>query len=88
MAPANTNPDYVFQHLKDDFFPVPADPRYGALGLLTKPDGSIIHSAIFLADSFVNCKNGDTQMHPWLICTLSDLLTSIPFRCRPTSSST
>jgi hypothetical protein len=77
------NPDFVFQHLKDDFFPVPADPRYGDLVLLTKPDGSIIHSAIFLADGFVYSKNGDTQMHPWLICTIPDLLDQYSFQVPP-----
>lgn len=75
--------DFVLQHLKDDFFPVPADPRYGDLVLLTKPDGSIIHSAIFLADGFVYSKNGDTQMHPWLIGTIPDLLDQYSFQVPP-----
>ena len=77
------NPSFVFRHLQDDFTPVHGDTRYGDLVLLTKPDGSIIHSAVFLADGFVFSKNGDTDLHPWLICTLADLLDQYAFQVPP-----
>lgn len=78
-----SNAEYVFERLKEDYFPVHADPRYGDLLLLTKPDGSIIHSAIFLADDYVYSKNGDTEMHPWLISTIADLLDQYSFQVPP-----
>lgn len=77
------NPDFVLQKLKTDFFPVPADPRYGDLVLFALPDGRIIHTALYLADNFVYSKNGDTELHPWLISTVADLLEQYSFQVPP-----
>ena len=77
------NPAFVMQHLKADFFPVLTDPRYGDLVLLTKPDGDVIHSAVFLADDFVFSKNGNGDLHPWIIASLPDLLEKYSFQVPP-----
>ena len=76
-------PAFVFQHLKEDYFPVQSDPRYGDLVLLTKPDGDIIHSAVYLADNFLFSKNGEGDLHPWIIASLPDLLEKYSFQVPP-----
>ncbi len=51
------------------------DRCYGDVILLQKPDGSIIHSAVYLADAdIVYTKNGETVMHPWMFSTMAELM--------------
>jgi len=45
-------------------YPVPGDPIYGDMVLLSKPDGGIIHSAIYWRTTLFSQKNGDTVMYP------------------------
>ncbi len=73
------NPDFgkapaAFAEIRDNYFPTPGDPRYGDLVLFSKPDGTVIHSAIFIADDICFTKNGATTIHPWMLSTLADLL--------------
>ena len=69
-----TDPKYVAQKLKEDYVSVMFDPRYGDVVVLQKPDGDIIHSAVYLADNIVFTKNGSTQVHPWMFSTISDMI--------------
>ncbi|MDB6026429.1 MAG: hypothetical protein JWM68_2652, partial [Verrucomicrobiales bacterium] len=46
----------VKEKLDSDYYPVFSDPRYGDLVFLTKPNGDIVHSAVFLADDIVYTK--------------------------------
>jgi hypothetical protein len=78
-----SDPAYVLDKLKLNYFPVGSDPRYGDIVLFTKPDGSIIHSAVFLADNIVYTKNGDTPIHPWMLSTVSDLIQQYSFHVAP-----
>jgi len=78
-----SNPDYILHELKTDYYPAPGDPMYGDLVLLIKPDGSIIHSAIYLADDIVFTKNGNTVMTPWMLSTVNDLLDQYSFQVQP-----
>jgi len=66
--------DYAFNEIKTNYFPIPGDPRYGDLVLFSKPDGSVIHSAIYIADDICYTKNGATSIHPWMLATVADLL--------------
>jgi len=77
------DPNFVLEKLRNDFYPIYSDPRYGDVILFSKPDGITIHSAIFLADNFVYSKNGDTPLNPWIITTLPELLDYYSFMVAP-----
>src|SRR5206468_3314198 len=53
--PDNRYSDLKFlrEKLDADYYPMFSDPRYGDLVFLTKPNGDIVHSAVFLADDVV-----------------------------------
>jgi hypothetical protein len=78
-----TTPDFILQKLREDYFPVPSDQRYGDLIVFLTPGGSMIHSAVYLADDIVFTKNGDTSMHPWMLSTVQDLLDQYSFQVPP-----
>jgi hypothetical protein len=65
---------YVRQELNDNYHPITSAPRYGDVLLFAKPDGTIIHSAVYLADDICFTKNGGAASEPWMISTLSDIL--------------
>ena len=65
--------DYVRERLRLDFYPVASDLRFGDVLTFCKPDGTIIHSAVFLADDIVYSKNGATALTPWMLSTIGDL---------------
>jgi hypothetical protein len=70
-----SDPAYVKQKLLEDYTSVLVDRRYGdVILLMKKPDGDIIHSAVYLADDIVYTKNGDTPIHPWMFSTMSELM--------------
>ena len=52
--------------------PVTDCPRYGDVLIMAKPDGDIIHSAVFT-------KNGATAIFPWMFSTVPDLLKQYSF---------
>jgi len=64
----------VKQKLDSEYFPVFSDPRYGDLVFLVKPNGDIIHWAVFLADDIVYTKNGGHFTAPWMLAKISDLV--------------
>ena len=75
--------EYAIKELKENYFPAPGDPIYGDVVLFAKPDGSIIHSAVYLADDICFTKNGGTIIHPWMLSTISDLLEQYSFQVAP-----
>ncbi len=64
----------LHKKLDADYYPVFSDPRYGDLVFLTKPNGEIIHSAVYIADNIVYTKNGGHFSAPWLLMEISRLL--------------
>lgn len=53
----------------------------GALGdvlLFVRPDGSIAHSCIYIADDIVFTKNGTSPASPWILMNLADVLAIYP----------
>jgi hypothetical protein len=76
-------PEYVREELKNNYYPATGDPRYGDVVLFTKPDGSIIHSAVYIADDICFTKNGGTVIYPWMLAPLSDLLEQYNFQAGP-----
>ena len=73
-------PGHVLQLLRENYYPAAGDPQYGDVVLLTKPDGSAVHSAVYLADDIVFTKNGSTIAYPWMLSTVSDLLKQYSFQ--------
>lgn len=60
--------------LQAEYQPITGPRRYGDVLLLLKPDNSLIHSCVYLADDIVYTKNGGSPFAPWQLMTLSDLL--------------
>ncbi len=67
------NPAAFAVELATSYFPISGDPSYGDVVILEKPDGEIVHSAVFIADEIVFTKNGSTPIFPWMFSTVPDL---------------
>ena len=67
------------QEIATDYFPISGDPSFGDILILAKPDGEIVHSAVFIADEIVFTKNGATAIFPWMFSTVPDLLKQYSF---------
>jgi hypothetical protein len=67
-------PEQLRQKIDAEYYPVFSDPKYGDIVFLTKPNGEIVHSAVFIADDIVYTKNGGHFTAPWLLMKLPDLL--------------
>jgi hypothetical protein len=76
-------PNYGLVELKENYSPVQGDPSYGDVVLFAKPDGAIIHSAVYIADDICFTKNGATAVHPWMLATVSDLIDHYSFELDP-----
>ena len=68
------DPNTVAQTIKSDYYPEFSDPRYGDLVLLTRPDGNVIHSAIYIAADVVYTKNSGNFRDPFILMKLSDMV--------------
>jgi len=73
------NPETFARDLAANYFPITGDPRYGDIIVMTKPDGEIVHSAVFIADEIVFTKNGATVAYPWMFATIPDLMKQYSF---------
>jgi len=78
-----SQPDYVQEKLKLDYFPVSADPRFGDVVVFAEPNGNVLHSAVYLAADFVYTKNGYTDLHPWMLSTISNLFSAYSVNIPP-----
>jgi hypothetical protein len=76
-------PDEALEELKENYSLAPADPRYGDLVLFSKPDGTIVHSAVYIADDICFSKNGSTVADAWILVTISDLIERYSFQVSP-----
>ena len=76
--PDNRYSDLKFlkEKLDNDYYPMFTDPRYGDLVFLTKPNGDIVHSAVYIADDIVFTKNGGHFSAPWIFMRLPELVDS------------
>jgi len=69
---------YVGEILASNYVPVSGPPQFGDVVLLTLPDGSSIHSAVYIADHIVFTKNGPSLAAPFLFSTVEDMLAFYP----------
>ncbi len=70
--------DYLKEVLIKAYTPVQGRPAMGDLLVMTKPNGEVIHSCIYLADDIVFTKNGRAPSIPWTLTTLPDLQAVYP----------
>jgi hypothetical protein len=78
-----SDPGFFREKLQNDYTRVAAQPHYGDIILLEKPDRSVIHSAVFLADNIVYTKNGGSPSSPWILSTLPDMMERYSFHVAP-----
>lgn len=57
---------------------VEGDPRFGDIILLTHPDGTTLHSAVYIADGIVFTKNGTALAAPFIFSTMENMLAFYP----------
>lgn len=70
----SVNPAEWGRRLTTDYFNVFADPRYGDILVISRPNGEVIQTAIYLADDLVFTRLGPTRWEPWTILLVADLL--------------
>ena len=78
--PAFSDPQRVLEQFQNEYCPAAGDPQYGDVVLLRKPDGTPVHSAVYVADDIVFTKNGATVVSPWMLSTVPDLLKRYSFQ--------
>lgn len=71
-------PEGVEKVLSDKFVPATDEPHFGDIILLTLPDGSSIHSGVYIADGIVYTKNGPSLATPYVFSTMQDMLAFYP----------
>lgn len=81
----NLQPNDRYQQLEavtsaflNDYFPVSGARTFGDILLFAKPDGTIIHSCVFIADNIVFTKNGSSSNAPWILMSLPDVIAFYP----------
>jgi hypothetical protein len=69
------DPEYKSKVIEQEYRRVDS-PRFGDLALLLNPSTELsVHAAVYLADNLVFTKNGFSAMQPWVLMTLSDVVT-------------
>ncbi len=86
----NEHPDPSFgtmggvqKELSTNYAPITDSPRYGDLILFARPDQTLVHAAIYMADDICFTKNGSTLMHPWMLSTIDDVAKHFAFQIDP-----
>ena len=64
--------------LRERYKEVGGQPQFGDIVLLTLPDASSIHSAVYIADNIVFSKNGPSLAAPFIFTTIEDMLAFYP----------
>lgn len=75
-----TDPEQMKRVIASDYFPVEEDYLLGDVLLLSKPDGTLLHAAVFIADDIVITKNGAYHTQPWMFAKMDDMAASYPYR--------
>lgn len=78
-----SNAQSVQEEFRKAYCAATGDPQYGDVVLLSKPDGTPVHSAVYVADDIVFTKNGATVVSPWMLSTLPDMLKRYSFQVSP-----
>lgn len=69
------DPEICKKELETNYVPV-SEPTFGDLLFIMKPDGAVVHVAVFIADDVVFTKNGESNTKPWLLMKWEDVVAS------------
>ncbi|HEY6167267.1 MAG TPA: hypothetical protein VI454_04450, partial [Verrucomicrobiae bacterium] len=69
-----SDPEVLKKVFAGEYEKVSGQPRMGDLVVLMNPQGQMLHSAVYVADDLVFCKNGAHFSHPWMLMKLPDML--------------
>lgn len=72
--PVVTDTAHWARKLSAEYFSVFADPRYGDILIVARPNGEVVQAAVYLADDLVFARLGTTPWEPWVILSVADLL--------------
>jgi hypothetical protein len=64
---------YVRKAVQNDYYPISTGARLGDIIFLLKPNGEIVHSAVYIADDLVFTKNGAAFTQPWTFMSIQHL---------------
>ena len=70
--------EFVRRTLEQDYNPVEGKPAFGDIFVFTRPDGSVVHSCVYVADDIVFTKNGSSFAMPWMLMSLNDVIAFYP----------
>jgi hypothetical protein len=69
-----TNASYTSTFIDEHYYRVGVPNLYGDVILIANEQGTVSHSAVYLADDIVFTKNGHNFAQPWMLMRLEDLL--------------
>jgi hypothetical protein len=70
--------DYLKVVLMRDYAEVQGPPAMGDVIVLSRPNGEVVHSCVYIAADIVFTKNGQSHTVPWTLSTLPDLQAFYP----------
>jgi hypothetical protein len=73
-----SDPAYASEFIRTNFYQISSASVYGDIVLYFTKDGSVAHSAVFLADDLAFTKYGDNFLQPWMIVHLRDMQSMYP----------
>lgn len=73
-----TDASYLKKTLDTDYYPISTPPLLGDLVFFTKPQGEVVHCAVYVADDILFTKNGAAYSSPWILMTLDDMVAFYP----------
>jgi hypothetical protein len=73
-----SNPAYASEFIRTNFYQISTPSVYGDIVLYFTKEGSVAHSAVFLADDLAFTKYGDNFLQPWMIVHLGDMQSMYP----------
>ncbi len=65
---------YVREVLKRDYYEIYELSQLGDLVLLTRPDETVVHAGVYIADDIVFSKNGQHPTQPWIFMRLKEMV--------------
>jgi hypothetical protein len=70
--------DKVRIAFESEYLPVAGSPVFGDILTFSRADGTIIHSCVYIADDIVFTKNGASEVMPWILMNLPDVIAFYP----------
>ncbi len=72
------NANYVREVIQKDYYRVPGQPTFGDVTLFATPDGTVVHSAVYIADGIYFTRNGPSYYSPWMLLSEDELIEAFP----------